>query len=130
MQTACAVLAAALLLSGCASAQPRPPKAIPDAEPEVTTQVGNVLASVGAGQLAPDLLTDNLRAALGPEQLRQMGAALRPCGNPPTLELLGRKTKGEDRQYLYRAPCDGKPLLVEIDFNKGARVNRLSVRPE
>lgn len=130
MQNAWSGLITALLIAGCANAQPRPPKAIPDAEPEVTAQVGTILANVSTGKLAQELLTDNLKAALSTDELRQMGAALRACGAAPPLELLERTTKGEDRQYLYRVPCAGKSLLATIHFNKGARVNQLRVRPE
>jgi hypothetical protein len=130
MRNAWIGLITALLIAGCANAQPRPPKAIPDVEPEVTAQVGTILASASTDQLAPELLTDNLKAALGPDALRQMGAALRACGPAPALELLERTTKGEDRQYVYRVLCGGKPLLATIHFNKGARVNQLRVRPE
>jgi len=130
MRSAWNGLMTALLIAGCANAQPRAPKAIPDVEPEVTAQVADILASVSADKLAPDLMTDNLKAALSTEQLRQMGAALRSCGAAPALELLERTTKGEDRQYLYRVPCGGKSLLATIHFNKGARINTLLVRPE
>lgn len=130
MRNAWMGLMTALFIVGCANAQPRAPKAIPDAEPEVTAQVSEILANVSADKLAPDLLTDNLKAALSTEQLRQMGAVLRSCGAAPTLELLERTTKGEDRQYLYRVPCGGKSLLATIHFNKGARINQLHVRPE
>jgi hypothetical protein len=130
MQNAYIVLAAAIWISGCAQAEPRGPKAIPDVEPEVTVQVSQILTKVAEKQLAPDQLTDNLRAALGAPEQQQMAGALQPCTPNMALELLQRTTKGEDRQYLYRLPCGGKPLLVQIDFNKGARINRLSVRPE
>ena len=119
---------AILLLCGCAQAQAPAPKAIPDAEPDVTLQVGALLAQLGRGTLPAAWLTDKAQAALAP-QLPQMAAALRPCP-APSLELLARTSKGEDRLYLYRALCPATPLLVEIDFNKAAKINRLALRPE
>ncbi|MEJ7807241.1 MAG: hypothetical protein WKG03_15115, partial [Telluria sp.] len=86
--------------------------------------------SAGQGTFATAQLTENARLALSTAQLREMGALLAPCGKAPALELLRRTTKGEERQYQYRAPCAGKALLVEIDFGKGARINRLTVRPQ
>lgn len=141
MRTYTAILMATALLAGCAQAQAPAPKAapaaaaralpaIPDTEPDVTAQVAALLGQLGASAIAPDQLSENARAELGTPQQQQMGAALRPCGNPPALELLSRTTKGEDRNYLYRAPCHAKPLLVEINFNKAARVSHLAVRPE
>ncbi len=132
------------MLSGCARVPaalaaapvPRPlstaapaAAAIPDTEPDVTQKVAAVLAQLGQGGLPREQLTDKAQAALTP-QLAQMAAALRACGTPPALELLSRTTKGEDRNYLYRAPCHGTALLVEIVFAKGSRINFLALRPE
>ena len=137
---ACATLAA------CAQAEPPAPvsaatpvaltartaamPAIDDAEPDVARQVSEMLGRIGQGTLAQDQLTDNARAALTAGSMQAMSAALRPCGAAPALELLRRTTKGEDRQYLYRVKCGTTPQLVEIDFNKGSRVNRLIVSAE
>ncbi len=143
---ACATLAA------CAQAEPPAPAAavarapaataaamtvqaaalppIEDAEPEVARQVSEMLGRIGQGTLAQDQMTDNARAALTAGSTQAMVSSLRPCGAAPALELLRRTTKGEDRQYLYRVTCGNTPQLVEIDFNKGARVNRLIVRAE
>ena len=140
-----AIWIAAVLLSGCARAQApstmplaapvpastsRPMAAIDDTEPDVTQQVALLLVQAGANALPQDRLTDNASAALGVAQMQQMSAALRQCGNRPALQLLARTTKGEDRNYLYRALCSTKPLLVEINFNKAARISHLAVRPE
>lgn len=130
MRHALPVIVAASMLSACAHAQTRAPKAIPDTEPEVTRQVGSLLAQATQGALARDLLTDNARTALADPQLAAITSLLRKCATGPELELLERTSKGEDRQYLYRARCAGTPLLVAIDFNKAAKVNRFSVREE
>ena len=104
--------------------------AIADAEPDVTQQVSAFLGNAGQGRFATGQLSDNGRAAMTSAKMREASALLAPCGTSPALELLARTTKGEDRQYRYRAPCGGKALLVEIDFNKGAKINRLVVTPE
>ena len=108
----------------------QPQLAIDDTEPDVTRQVSAILGDIGQGKFAPDQLTENARAAMPAASMQAMMAALRPCGAMPALELLRRTTKGEDRQYVYRVPCGGEPQVVEIDFNKGAKVNRLTVRRE
>lgn len=138
MRAAFLACLSALALSACAQAQGPAPAAaavparvaIADAEPDVTGQVQAILGRVIAGTLAPDALTENARAAMPAAGVQAMATALRTCGASPALELLSRTTKGEDRLYLYRAPCGGKPLLVEIGFAKGERINRLQVRPE
>jgi hypothetical protein len=127
-------LLACASLAACAQAEP-PAKAgamapIADAEPDVAQQVSEILGRIGQGTIAPDQLTENARAALSAADMQAMIVALRPCGAAPALELLRRTTKGEDRQYLYRVPCGGNAQLVEIVFGKGARVNRLLVKPE
>lgn len=126
------LLIAAALLAGCAQTLAQAPllPAIADAEPDVTQQVGVVLTQLRDNALPREQLTDKAHAALTDPVLRQMGAALQPCATPPVLALLSRTTKGEDRNYLYRALCGSTPLLVEINFNKAARIDRLVVRAE
>lgn len=133
MRTSLMTMLATLLLSACAQAQPpvalaRP--AIADMEPDVTRQVQALLAQAAQATLAPETLTDNARAAMLGPRMQDMRATLQSCGAITALELLERGTKGEDRLYVYRAPCAGKPLIVEIDFGKGARIHRLVVRPQ
>lgn len=144
------VLIAMMSLSACAQAEPARahapaqqaaaaaavpadasarPAAINDTEPDVTRQVSAILEKVRAGLLAPDDMTENARTAYPASQLQRMARALHPCNKPPVLELLARTTKGEDRNYRYRALCP-TPLMVEIVFNKGGRISHLSVAPE
>lgn len=127
MRIACTALLLSAFISACAGAQV---PAIDDSEPDVTGQVAAILARTAQGALAAEPLTDNARAALDAPRMEQLRTALGACAQPGKLELLERKTKGEERQYLYRAPCGGKPLLVEINFGKGARISHLSVRPQ
>lgn len=124
------LLIAAALLSGCAQARAPARKAIADTEPDVTAQVGTLLAQLRQNGLPREQLTGKAQAALNASALQQMQAALQPCATPPALQLLSRTTKGEDRNYLYRALCSSTPLLVEINFNKAAKVDRLVVQPE
>ena len=141
MQHFYAGLVACAALAACTTAQPpvpavaalaTAPKMAPinDAEPQVTQQVSAFLGRVGQGLFTTEQLTDNLREALTTAQMQAMSRTLAPCRTAPALELLRRTTKGEDRQYVYRVPCGGNALLVEIDFNKGAKINKLLVRPE
>ncbi|WP_426107532.1 hypothetical protein [Massilia sp. TSP1-1-2] len=128
---------ACLALAACAQARAPAPApamqalaAIEDAEPDVAQQVSTFLGRAGHGVLATEQMTGNARAAMSGAQLQATSAMLAPCGPAPALELLRRTTKGEDRQYVYRVPCKGHALLVDIDFNKGAKINKLVVRPE
>lgn len=130
MRSACIALLIATAVSACANAQAPASKAIEDSEPDVTQQVGAILARATQGALAAEPLTENARTALDAAHTRQITETLRSCRELNTLELLSRTTKGEERQYLYRASCGGKPLLVEIYFGKGARISHLDVRPQ
>ncbi len=121
------VLVSTALLASCAQARAPAMAAIEDTEPDITRQLGALLAQLVAGTAPPAQLTDKATLALQPAQL---AAALRHCAMPPPLALLARSTKGEDRNYLYRAACRGAPVLVEVSFNKAAKLDRLAVRPE
>jgi hypothetical protein len=135
-----------VLLSGCAeaalahaTAEPPPALAssqtaadrasIEDTEPDVTREVAAILDALAQGSLPRERLTERASGELGAPAVAGMRTALRGCAQPVRLTLLERKTKGEDRQYLYRAACAPQALLVEIDYNKAARVNRLVLRP-
>lgn len=125
-------VAALCAAAGCAATQdaPRPPKAIPDAEPDVTAQLRATLLGFGDGSITPSGFTDKAAGILFPDQARAYGAALRACRTLTALELLERKVFGENREYLYRAPCQGRPLLVNVVFGKSGRIDRLTVAPE
>ena len=127
-------LCAALLL-GCAQAGVAPlptmrAQAIEDMEPDVTRQVGEVLAQLAEGKVPRERFTERASEAHDAAAAIALAAQLRPCPRPIALALLERSTKGEDRQYLYRAACGQQGLLVEIVFNKAARINKLAVRAD
>lgn len=130
--TLLACLPAALLL-GCAQAAIAPASTmqagIEDTEPAVTRQVGALLERMARGDLPREQLTERASSELDADAAAAMAARLRPCPQPIGLTLLERKTKGEDRQYQYRASCGAQAWQVEIDFNKAARINKLVVRP-
>lgn len=108
----------------------RPARPIPDEEPGVTGQVREILLRQADGSIAPELFTERARAALFPRAAAELGARLRGYGALGQLQLLSRAVDGEDRQYRYRALYAGATVLVEITFNKAARVARLQVTPE
>lgn len=110
-----------------AGAPARPPKPIPDQEPEVTQQVRTILLQHADGKAAPERYTERAGAALFPGPAKQLEACLRGYGALDTLQLLERKTDGEDRQYRYRAIYRNAQALVDITFNKAGRVSRFSV---
>jgi hypothetical protein len=114
------LLLVSTILIGCAQAS-----TIEDTEPEVTRSVAVFLEQIARNEIARSAMTDRAGEAL---DVRAVGAQLQPCPRPLDLALLDRRTKGEDRLYLYRAACGAKALLVEVDFNKAAKINRLLVR--
>lgn len=107
------LLLAGLLSTGCAWSAPdgRPLKAIDDVEPEVTAEVRTALARM-AGEAGTEA-----------------APLLQSCPAPAPLELLLRTTKGEERNYLYRARC-GAPLLVAVTYGKSATIKVLTVTKE
>jgi len=101
--------------------------AIPDEEPEVTTQVAEVLEAVADGKAATERFTERGASYLA---VPGLAALLKGCHRPLVLELLSRNVNGEDRLYVYRAKCQPQALRIAVDFNKAARINRLELAPE
>ncbi len=144
MRNGVVVMMVAALGFGCAGAGPvepvgpaaaapeaaRPQKPIPDQEPEVTTQVGEILAQYANGTLAPQRLTERAGPSVLPDQAGPAAARLRAYGDLDKMELLERGTDGEDRLYRYRARYRQGSAMVDITFNKGGKIARLQVRPE
>ncbi len=107
-----------------------PPKAIPDQEPEVTAQVTELLKQYASDGISADRLTTKASTALAQPEAQSRQAALRNWGTLSSLELLERKTFGEDRIYRYRARFGTRAALLDISFNKGGRVDTLVIKPE
>lgn len=114
-----------LFFSCCCLALPA--HAIPDVEPDVTTQVVDVLEGLANGRPAQERFTEKGASYLA---MPGLSSALKGCARPFALELLSRNVNGEDRMYVYRAKCQPQALRIAIDFNKAARINRLELAPE
>src|SRR6202008_2223202 len=104
------------VIFACAAAQPQ------DSEPQVTAELTEVLSRIAAGETPQERFTERgaamtLASGTAARQLRSCPA--------PSLRLLDRRVKGEDRQYLYRVECSGETWQLEVDYNKAARINRL-----
>ncbi|UMR29342.1 hypothetical protein MJ904_20015 [Massilia sp. MB5] len=113
-----------------ALASARPAKPIPDEEPAVTQEVAELLGQLAGGRAPRSRFTEKGAATVLAEMDQNLAPRLRECGIPVTLELLARTVDGEDRQYRYRLRCRAQPLLLDIVYNKAARVNRLQLLPE
>ncbi|MDC8756979.1 hypothetical protein [Janthinobacterium fluminis] len=139
MRLSYAAILMATLYAGCAgagdppaaaqagAAAARPPKPIPDIEPETTEQLRAVLLHIAAGKATMEGYTERAAAAA---QGQEMGARLRAYGALQALQLLERKVDGENRVYRYRAVYAQGPVLVDVTFGKGARIDRLQLAPE
>ncbi|MGO4377901.1 hypothetical protein AB4Z19_06505 [Pseudoduganella sp. RAF19] len=114
---------ASALIFGCASAQQ---DASQDTEPQVTSEVTDIVARIAGGAAPQDRFTER-----GAAMTLASGTAarqLKGC-DAPSLRLLDRRVKGEDRQYLYRLNCGNAVWLLEVDYNKASRINRMELRP-
>ncbi|MBB3119947.1 hypothetical protein [Pseudoduganella violacea] len=113
-----------------ALASAAPAKPIPDEEPAVTQEVAALLGELAAGRPQGHRFTEKAATTVLADVDQNLAPRLRECGIPVTLELLARTVDGEDRQYRYRLRCRAQPLLLDIVYNKAARVNRLQLLAE
>jgi hypothetical protein len=107
-----------------------PAKPIPDLEPQVTRQLHTLLLQYADGNLEVQVFTEKALALLPAKLRRENGARLASYGPLTSLQLLSRSVYGEDRRYRYRALYSGATLLVEINFNKGGKLDYLQITPE
>lgn len=105
------------------------PKAIADTEPAVSARVREIIERMGAAAVPPGL-SPAAAAIYTPETVKNIADSLRECGALRSVELLSRKTDGEQRRYRYRFTFADETVLVDIRFGKSDQVEQLGLRPE
>ena len=100
---------------------------IPDNEPNVTEDIRLLVQNIIDNRVSPDAFTAKAQAAVLPMALQQMRSAMQGLGSLKQLQLLARAVDGEDRHYRYRLKFEGGVMLLAMSYNKGGKVDRLSI---
>jgi hypothetical protein len=105
------------------------PELVPssDAEPRVTARLREILGAAAKGELSPGDFA-YVRAGFFPQAARRLETTLKDLGSP-TLSLLERVERGDDRVYTYDAAYTSKAFRVVLALAPDGKVAELSVRP-
>jgi len=105
-------------------------KPIADKEPQVTQMVGELLRSIADGKAKPEQFTEEARKRLFPDEMEELGPALKEYGDLKTLELMERTEEGERRNYRYRAKFGEMTLMISMGLTKDDKIARLNFSEE
>jgi CubicO group peptidase (beta-lactamase class C family) len=110
--------------------KPLEAKPIEDKEPQVTQMVKELLRGISDGKAKPEQFTEEARKRLFPEEMQELGPALKEFGELKTLELMERTEEGERRNYRYRAKYAERTLMVSVGMTKDDKIARLNFSEE
>jgi len=105
-------------------------KPIADKEPQVTQMVKELLRGIADGRAKPEQFTEEARKRLFPDEMQELGPALKEFGELKTLELMERTEEGERRNYRYRAKFGEMTLMVSVGLTKDDKIARLNFSEE
>jgi len=105
-------------------------KPIEDQEPQVTQMVKELLRGIADGRAKPEQFTEEARKRLFPDEMQELGPALKEFGELKTLELMERTEEGEQRNYRYRAKYPNLALMISVGLTKDNKIARLNFSEE
>jgi CubicO group peptidase (beta-lactamase class C family) len=105
-------------------------KPIEDKEPQVTQMVKELLRGIADGKAKPEQFTEAARKRLFPDEIQELGPALKEFGESKMLELIERTEEGEWRNYRYRAKFGEMTLMVSVALTKDDKIARLTFSEE
>jgi CubicO group peptidase (beta-lactamase class C family) len=110
--------------------KPVEPKPIEDKEPQVTQIVKELLRGIADGKAKPEQFTEDAQKRLFPDEMQELGSALREFGELKGLELMERSAEGERRNYRYRAKFAEMTLMISVGLTTDAKIARLNFSEE
>ena len=110
--------------------KPVEPKPIEDKEPQVTQMVKELLRGIADGKANPEQFTEEAQKRLFPDEMQELGPALKEFGELKGLELMERSEEGERRNYRYRAKFPNLALMISIGFTNDNKIARLNFSEE
>ena len=105
-------------------------KPIEDEEPQVTQIVKDLWREIVDGRAKPERFTEEAQKWLFPDEMKELGPALKEFGELKTLELMERTEEGERRNYRYRAKFPNLTLMISIGLTKDNKIARLNFSEE
>jgi CubicO group peptidase (beta-lactamase class C family) len=105
--------------------KPAEEKPIADKEPRVTQMVRRLLRDIADGKARPEQFTEELEKHLFPDEIQELGPALKEMGDVKALELMERTDEGEQRNYRYRARYSQRTIMVSIGLTTGDKIAKL-----
>ena len=92
--------------------------------------VKDLLRGIAEGKAKPVQFTEEARKRLFPDEILELGPALKEFGELKTLELMERSEEGERRNYRYRAKFAEMTLTISIGLTKDEKIARLNFSEE
>ena len=110
--------------------KPAEEKPIADKEPQVTQMVRTLLQGIADGKARPEQFTEELEKHLFPDEIQELGPALKEMGEVKALELMEKTDEGEQRNYRYRARYSQRTIMVSIGLTTGDKIAKLDFSGE
>ena len=105
-------------------------KPIADKEPQVTQMVRELVRGIADGKARPEQFTEEAQKRLFPDEMQELGPALKEFGELKGLELMERTEEGERRNYRYRAKYPNLTLMISVGLTKDNKIARLNFSEE
>ena len=105
-------------------------KPIADKEPQVTQMVRDLWREIVDGKAKPEQFTEDLKKRLFPDEIQELGPALKEFGELKTLELMERTEEGERRDYRYRGKFPNLTLMLSVGLTKENKIAKLDFSEE
>ena len=105
-------------------------KPIEDKEPQVTQMVRDLWREIVDGKARPEQFTEELKKRLFPDEMQELGPALKEFGELKALELMERTEEGELRNYRYRAKFPNLTLTISVGLAKDNKIAGLNFSEE
>ena len=110
--------------------KPAEQKPIEDKEPQVTQMVKDLWREIVDGRAKPERFTEEAQKQLFPDEMQELGPALKEFGELKSLELMERTEEGERRNYRYRTKFSNLTLMISIGLTKENKVAWLNFSEE
>lgn len=110
--------------------KPAAPKALEDAEPQVTALVRTVLEQVRENKVDLSLFAQEMHDTIKEFSTPQTAAQMKLLGEPTKLELLARKVNGEERVYQYRIQFRRATVTCLLTLTRDNKIAGLLLTPQ